>query len=262
MKKIFIFIVLFIYIFSSTSYKWTPIEVTNEIAGFNDYTYTLYDLDNLISNSYQNKYDSELKKINKNRHIFPVLVIIYGTSSPYTISDILSNIVENNYYLDNNIIMVYSMETNTFDCYTGYNIKHDYSSLSSKKINNMFYDAKNKYSDSEKIILTVLEKINSNLKSSVILAIFIFLIFMIIFAVIIYFLYQYIKKNYHRNQDNSQQQYIPVQQTQYPVQQNQYGTFQQQPQQVYYPNQGVNVQEGYNQGDNQGYNQYNDKNYY
>ena len=155
MKKIFIFIVLFIYIFSSTLYRWTPREVTTEIAGFNDYTYTLYDLDNLISNSYQNKYDSELKKINKNRNIFPVLVIIYGISSPYTISDILSNIVQYNYYLDNDIIMVYSMETNTFDCYTGYNVKHDYSSLSPTKINNMFYDAKNKYSDSEKIILSV-----------------------------------------------------------------------------------------------------------
>ena len=81
-------------------------------------------------------------------------------------------------------------------------------------------------------------------------------------AVIIYFIYKFIK-NRNRNQYNSQQQqYIPVQQTQYPVQQNQYGTFQQQPQQVYYPNQGVNVQGGYNQGYNHGYNQYNEKNYY
>ena len=255
MKKIFIFIVLFICVFSSTLYYWTPREVTNEIAGFNDYTYTLYDLDNIISNSYQNKYDSELKKISKNRNVYPVLVIIYGIKSPYTISDILSNIVQYNYYLDNNIIMVYSMGSNTFDCYSGYNIKHDYSSLSSSKINNMFYDAKNKYSDGEKIILTVLEKINSKMKSSTFIAIFIFLIFVVILAVIIYFIYKFIK-NRNRNQYNSQQQqYIPVQQTQYPVQQNQYGTFQQQPQQVYYPNQGAYVQGGYNQGYNEVNNQ-------
>jgi len=258
MKNIFIFIILFIYTFSSTLYYWTPTEVTYEISGFNDYTYTLYDLDNLISTTYQNKYDSELKKISNNRKIYPVLVIIYGIKSPYTISDILSNIVQSNYYLDNNIIMVYSMYSNTFDCYTGYNIKHTYSSLSSAKINNMFYDAKNKYSDSEKIILTVLEKINSKIKGSVFIAILVILLFVIIFAAIIFFLCKYIKKN-SRNQYNSQQQqYIPVQQTQYPIQQNQYGTFQQQPQQVYYPNQGGYVQGGYNQG----YNGVNNQNYY
>jgi len=255
MKNIFVFIILFIYTFSSTLYYWTPQEVTYEITGFNDYTYTLYDLDNSISTTYQDKYDSQLKKISKNRKVIPVLVIIYGIKPPYTISDILSNIVRSNYYLDNNIIMVYSMDLNTFDCYSGYNVKHDYSSLSSTKINNMFYDAKKKYSDSEKIILTVLEKINKKMKASIFVVIIVLLIFVILIAAIVYFIFKYIQKR-RRNQYNSQQQqYIPVQQTQYPVQQNQYGTFQQQPQQVYYPNQGAYVQGGYNQGYNEVNNQ-------
>jgi len=108
METILIFLILFSITFSAPVYEWTPLEVTEEIAGFNDYTYTLYDLDNLISSSYQNEYDSQLKKINK-KNIIPVLVIIDGIKSGYTISDILSNIVNSNSNLDNNIIMVYSM---------------------------------------------------------------------------------------------------------------------------------------------------------
>ena len=106
METILIFLILFSITFSAPVYEWTPLEVTEEIAGFNDYTYTLYDLDNLISSSYQNEYDSQLKKINK-KNIIPVLVIIDGIKSGYTISDILSNIVNSNSNLDNNIIMVY-----------------------------------------------------------------------------------------------------------------------------------------------------------
>jgi cell division protein FtsL len=243
MENFLIFLILFSITFSAPVYEWTPREVKNEIAGFNSYTYTLYDLDNLISDTYQNKYDSELKKLSKYRHIFPVLVIIDGIKSGYTISDILSNIVHSTYYLENNIIMVYSMYLNTFDSYSGFNIDFDYSSLRSSKINKIFNEAKQTNSDKEKLLLTVLEEMNKKLKTNKILIIVFLLIFIIIIFVIIYFLVKDIRKR--NNQNYSGEQYVPVQE--YPNQQVQYGTFQQQPQQVVYPNQG-NYNQNYNQG--------------